>query len=135
LGDRLNQLGDPNSGSCLLPAQGWDNRTGTHGELLVQHGSFSVSAARSIRQHGGNSLAGPAFQQWNLSARKMIPVDERMSLQFRAELNIFNNVNFRLPANHLSSSNFGQIQAAQPGARSAVRVETSFLEIFPNRGA
>ena len=45
----------------------------------------------------------------------MIPVDERMSLQFRAELNIFNNVNFRLPANDLSSSNFGQIQAAQPG--------------------
>ena len=46
----------------------------------------------------------------------MIPVHERMRLQFRAELfNIFNNVNFRLPDNDLSSSNFGQIQAAQPG--------------------
>jgi hypothetical protein len=46
----------------------------------------------------------------------MIPIRERMNLQFRAEFfNIFNNVNFELPNNDISSPNFGQIQTAQPG--------------------
>ena len=63
-----------------------------------------------------NTLLGPAFQQWDFSAIKMIPIRETMNLQFRAEfINIFNNVNFVLPNNDISSQNFGQIQAAQPG--------------------
>jgi hypothetical protein len=46
----------------------------------------------------------------------MIPIRESMNLQFRAEFfNIFNNVNFVLPNNDISSPNFGQIQAAQAG--------------------
>jgi hypothetical protein len=37
-------------------------------------------------------------------------VNQRIGFQFRAEaFNVFNNVNFRLPNNNLSSAQFGQI--------------------------
>ena len=59
---------------------------------------------------------GPAYQQWDFSAIKTIPIHEATSLQFRAEFfNIFNNVNFRLPNNDINSPGFGYIAAAQPG--------------------
>jgi hypothetical protein len=61
-------------------------------------------------------MDGPAFQQWDFSAIKTIPIRETMSLQFRGEIfNIFNNVNFELPNNDINSPGFGQITAAQPG--------------------
>ena len=61
-------------------------------------------------------MNGPAYQQWDFSANKMIPIHESMSLQFRAEFfNIFNKANFLLPNNDFASSNFGKFQAAQPG--------------------
>jgi len=49
-------------------------------------------------------VQGPAFQQWDFSAIKTIPIHESMNLQFRAEIfNIFNNVNFQLPNNDINS--------------------------------
>lgn len=111
---RPNQAGDPNSGSCLL-SSGTTARVHT-ANCWFTTGAFQHAQPGQFGNVGRNTLAGPAFQQWDFSALKTIPVHERASLQFRAELfNLFNNVNFRLPDNDLSSSNFGQIQAAQPG--------------------
>jgi hypothetical protein len=46
----------------------------------------------------------------------MIPIHENVHMQLRAEFfNVLNNVNFVLPNNDISSPNFGQITAAQPG--------------------
>jgi hypothetical protein len=79
-------------------------------------GAFQQAQLGTFGNVGRNTLLGPAFQQWDFSALKMIPIHERLTLQFRAEFfNIFNNVNFRLPDNDINSPNFGQIQAAQPG--------------------
>ena len=107
---RPNIVGDPNVGTCpngsaVRTPQCWFN---TNAFQHAQTGAFG--------DVGRNTMDGPAFQQWDFSAIKNIPVHERMNLQFRAEFfNIFNNVNFELPDNDINSPNFGQIVAAQPG--------------------
>jgi hypothetical protein len=110
---RPNRVGDPNSGSCV--------RNGVSAAVHTANcwfntGAFQPAAPGQFGNVGRNTLSGPAFQQWDFSALKTIPIHEGMNLQFRAEFfNIFNNVNFRLPNNDISSSDFGVIQAAQPG--------------------
>jgi Carboxypeptidase regulatory-like domain/TonB dependent receptor len=107
---RPNIVGDPNSGACpggipVRTAACWFNTN-----------AFAHAATGQFGDVGRNTLDGPAFQQWDFSAIKTIPIRERMSVQFRAEVfNIFNNVNFELPNNDINSPGFGQIVAAQPG--------------------
>ncbi len=108
---RPNQVGNPNSGVCA--SDGAAVRTAG---CWFNTGAFQQAQLGTFGNVGRNTLLGPAFQQWDFSALKMIPIHERLTLQFRAEFfNIFNNVNFRLPDNDINSPNFGQIQAAQPG--------------------
>jgi hypothetical protein len=107
---RPNIVGDPNSGTCpggipVRTAACWFNTN-----------AFAHAATGQFGDVGRNTMDGPAFQQWDFSAIKTIPIRERMSVQFRAEMfNIFNNVNFELPNNDINSPGFGQIVAAQPG--------------------
>jgi Carboxypeptidase regulatory-like domain len=108
---RPNLVGNPDSGAC--PISGAEVRTP---QCWFNTGAFQQAQAGQFGNVGRNTLKGPAFQQWDFSAVKMIPIRESMNLQFRAEFfNIFNNVNFVLPNNDISSPNFGQIQAAQAG--------------------
>ncbi len=64
---------------------------------------------------GRNTFRGPGFHNFDLSLIKNTPIGsssnpERAVLQFRAEFfNIFNLVNFGLPANIVSGPGFGQI--------------------------
>jgi hypothetical protein len=111
---RPNQVGDPNSGSCA--------RNGVTSPVRTANCWFNTAAFQQAQPGqfgnvGRNTLNGPAFQQWDFSALKMIPIKENLTLQFRAEFfNIFNNVNFRLPDNDINNTqNFGLIEAAQPG--------------------
>ncbi len=107
---RPNIVGNPNVGACpggtpVRTPQCWFNT-----------GAFQHAGIGQFGDVGRNTMDGPAFQQWDFSAIKNIPVRERMNLQFRAEIfNIFNNVNFELPNNDINSPGFGQIVAAQPG--------------------
>jgi Carboxypeptidase regulatory-like domain/TonB dependent receptor len=107
---RPNIVGNPNTGACpggtaVRSPQCWFNT-----------GAFQHAATGQFGDVGRNTMKGPAFQQWDFSAIKTIPIRETMSLQFRGEIfNIFNNVNFELPNNDINSPGFGQIQAAQPG--------------------
>src|SRR5208283_4778205 len=105
---RPNLVGNPNTGTC---PGGAEVRTP---QCWFNTGAFQQAQTGQFGNVGRNTLDGPAFQQWDFSAIKMIPIRESMNLQFRAEFfNIFNNVNFVLPNNDISSPNFGQIQAAQ----------------------
>jgi hypothetical protein len=107
---RPNIVGNPNVGSCgpgepVRTAQCWFNTN-----------AFAHAAIGTFGDVGRNTMDGPAFQEWDFSAIKTIPIHESMSLQFRGEIfNIFNNVNFELPNNDINSPGFGQITAAQPG--------------------
>jgi carboxypeptidase family protein len=108
---RPNIVGDPNSATCA--GNGATVRTP---ECWFNTGAFQHTQPGTFGNVGRNTLQGPAFQQWDFSAMKMIPIHENVNLQFRAEFfNIFNNVNFVLPNNDISSPNFGYITAAQPG--------------------
>jgi hypothetical protein len=110
---RPNIASDPDSGSCQPSGASVPVRTAG---CWFNTGAFQQAQPGQFGTVGRNTLKGPAFQQWDFSAIKTIPIHEAMSLQFRAEFfNIFNNVNFRLPDNDINSPNFGQIQAAQPG--------------------
>jgi Carboxypeptidase regulatory-like domain/TonB dependent receptor len=107
---RPNIVGNPNTGAC---PGGIAVRTP---ECWFNTGAFQHAAIGQFGDVGRNTMDGPAFQQWDFSAIKNIPIRERMNLQFRAEIfNIFNNVNFQLPNNDINSPGFGQIEAAQPG--------------------
>jgi Carboxypeptidase regulatory-like domain/TonB dependent receptor len=111
---RPNQIGDPNTGSCIR-ASGPAVPVRT-ANCWFNIGAFATPASGQFGNLGRNTLKGPAYQQWDFSALKTIPIHERLNLQFRAEFfNIFNNVNFSLPNNDSNSTNFGQIQSAQPG--------------------
>ncbi len=57
-----------------------------------------------------NYLRGPGFWLLDFSVIKSFSIDERRSVQFRAEFfNVFNNVNFSNPNNNLESGTFGVI--------------------------
>jgi hypothetical protein len=122
---RPNQVGNPNTGTCTL-------QNGTIAQVRTPLCWFNTGAFQGAQQGqfgnvGRNTLDGPAFQQWDFSALKIIPIRESMTLQFRAELfNIFNNVNFELPDNDINSPNFGAIQAAQPGRIVQLALKLSF---------
>jgi hypothetical protein len=113
---RPNLVGNPNSGSCVRPHEA---SAPVHtANCWFNFSAFASAQSGQFGNVGRNTLDGPAFQEWDFSALKNIPIRESMSLQFRAELfNIFNNVNFRLPNNDLNSgpNNVGKIAAAQPG--------------------
>jgi Carboxypeptidase regulatory-like domain/TonB dependent receptor len=118
---RPNIVGNPNTGNCpgggaVRTAQCWFNT-----------GAFQHAQPGQFGDVGRNTMDGPAFQQWDFSAIKTIPIHESMSLQLRGEIfNIFNNVNFELPNNDINSPGFGQIESAQPGRIVQLAVKFSF---------
>jgi hypothetical protein len=118
---RPNIVGNPNTGSC---PGGGNVRTP---ECWFNKSAFQQAAEGQFGDVGRNTMKGPAYQQWDFSAIKNIPIHETLNLQFRAEIfNIFNNVNFELPNNDISSPNFAQIVAAQPGRIVQLALKLTF---------
>jgi len=72
---------------------------------------------------GRNSFRGPALRNFDMALIKDTPIlsgakGERASLQFRAEFfNVFNLVNFGLPANILLGPGFGEISRTANNSR------------------
>ncbi len=67
---------------------------------------------------GRNIIVGPKQINTDLSIMKNIPVTESQRVEFRAEFfNLFNNVNWQIPVNTVTSYNFGQIVATTTGPR------------------
>jgi hypothetical protein len=62
---------------------------------------------------GRNTFSGPGFADTDFSLFKKIPMGERFSLQFRAEIfNLFNHTNLYPPVANLSDASFGLTQQA-----------------------
>jgi hypothetical protein len=121
---RPNQVGNPDTGSC--DRQGVVTPLRTAG-CWFNIGAFQQTQPGEFGNVGRNTLKGPAYQQWDFSAIKTIPIHEAINLQFRAEFfNIFNNVNFNLPNNDINSPNFGLIQTAQNGRIVQLALKLSF---------
>ena len=80
---------------------------------------FNRDAFRSETLGGvGNSnrrfFHGPGFNNWDFGLHKVTKINERMSLQFRAEFfNAFNHAKFNNPGGNFSSSSFGVVRSAK----------------------
>ena len=112
--DRPDQAGRPDLSTSRTVREdyfgrGADNASffsipiGVPGGTGPNHGRFGTL--------GRNAFRGPAFHNFDLSLVKETPLaHEAMKLQFRAEFfNVFNLVNFGLPANIVLGPGFGQI--------------------------
>jgi Carboxypeptidase regulatory-like domain len=77
--------------------------------------AYQVPAFGRLGGSGRNSLRGPEYKDVDLAVMKNFELLERLHLQFRSEFfNFFNHTNFENPTTVFSSSDFGQILAANP---------------------
>jgi hypothetical protein len=103
--NRPNVVGNPNSGPRT--AAQWFNVNAF--QRINQDPNSPVEQFGNERR---NSLVGPRYVNWDVSAFKNIRLTETKELQFRGELfNLLNHTNFRLPVSDIESSTFGQIQS------------------------
>ena len=80
------------------PSQQWINP-----QAFQPRGGFIAFMPRNL-------IEMPATLYWNLSVTKKTRVNERVTLQFRAEsFNFLNHPNFKTVQTNFSSSNFGQL--------------------------
>ncbi len=92
---------------------------GTSGSLFdrlngyIHSSAFTTSSALTF----GNaprtlSLRGPAYENWDISLFKNVPIRDRVTVQFRAQaFNTFNTPWFAGPNTAFGSGNFGKITA------------------------
>ena len=90
----------------------------SHGEMVARYFDTSKFTPNAIGTFGNspkNMLRGPGYFNTDVALLKVTKVS-RADVQFRAEaFNVFNNVNFNLPNNNVSSAQFGRITSALDG--------------------
>jgi hypothetical protein len=118
--DRPNQIGTPH----LSTAGGAGRAREDYFGLGANNGSYFSIPDGSFGTLGRNTFRGPAFYDFDFSIIKDTPVGSRASggelfdVQFRSEFfNLFNIVDFGLPANTLSGSGFGEISKTAGSSR------------------
>jgi hypothetical protein len=80
--------------------------------------AFAMPAFGTFGNAGRNILTGPGYQNASVSLVKNTRVNERASVQFRAEaFNLLNRTNFNLPDIFFGSPTFGKIASAQAPRR------------------
>jgi hypothetical protein len=103
---RPDEVSDPNAGAHTLDQ--WMSRSAfLRLNPVTQAGQFGNA--------GRNTVRGPGFMDFDVSAMKNFRITEATTLQFRAEsFNVANHPNFGLPVADISSANFGRITQAGP---------------------
>ena len=77
--------------------------------------------------HPWYSSAGSDFNT-DFGLLKTTRVNQRVGVQFRAEaFNVFNNVNFQLPNNNVSSAQFGQITAVIDDSQRIIQLGVKLI--------
>ena len=117
-GSRPDVLADPNSGPRTV-------------EQWLSRSAFRrldpVAGAGRFGNAGRNIARGPGLANVDFSLLKLFPIQERTTLQFRAEcFNILNHANFSVPVSDLNSANFGRILEAGSPRLFQVAVKVTF---------
>lgn len=99
--DRVNVVGDPNSGV---------NRSLTNGYVQwFNPAAFALPTPGTFGNEKRNQFYGPAFADVDLSVFKTTRITERVAAQFRVEMfNIFNRTNLSGPGTTFTSSSLGR---------------------------
>ena len=83
--------------SPWLPGVDWPNPRYNTAAYAIDP-NYNGTPGQFNGDTGRNALRGPAFFQWDFSVMKNFPINERMKVQFRADLfNILNHPNFAGP--------------------------------------
>jgi len=103
--DRPDLVGNPN-------LSGGRSR-GQEIQEFFNTSAFVPNAIGQFGNSGRNILSAPGYADVDFGLFKVIPIVERVRLQFRAEaFNLFNRPNFNAPVSSLNSPAFGKIQTA-----------------------
>ena len=114
---RPDRVADPNAGAPRTTAQ-WFN---TKAFAAVPTGQIRPGNAAAT------TVAGPGYQQWDLSLFRAVKVRENMLLQIRGEtFNLLNHVNFTSVATSFGDANFGQVLAAREPRRIQIGLKLIF---------
>ncbi len=93
---------------------------------MVQPRVLHSIGVRHHRKSGKGQIVGPGYLDTDFGVLKNTRINERFSLQFRAELfNIFNNVNFGLPTG--AAFNAGSVSTAYQATPSATGNEITSI--------
>jgi hypothetical protein len=102
-----------------------------HSEMIAKFfdtSKFTVNQIGTYGNTGQNILRGPRYFNTDFGLLKVTQVAQGMEVQFRAEtFNLFNNVNFRLPNNNVSSAQFGQITQVVEDSQRIVQFGVKFI--------
>jgi hypothetical protein len=115
--DRPDQIGQPQLSTARKVREDYFGLGANNASYFsIPNGSFGTL--------GRNTFRGPAFYDFDFSLIKDTPVGTRASggelfdVQFRSEFfNLFNIVDFGLPANTLTGSGFGEISKTAGSSR------------------
>ncbi len=89
--------------------------------------AFALPNAGTFGNLGRNAIIGPGLNNWDISAQKFFAVNERVKLQFRAEMfNAPNHVSFYSVATQFGASNFGQVTSAYPPRTFQLALKLAF---------
>jgi hypothetical protein len=103
----------------------------SHAEMIAKFfdtSKFTVNQIGTYGNTGQNILRGPRYFNTDFGLLKVTQVAPGMEVQFRAEtFNLFNNVNFRLPNNNVSSAQFGQITQVVEDSQRIVQFGVKFI--------
>lgn len=87
----------------------WISDPNVAGRRRINKSAFSVPTGANQGNLGRNTLIGFGATQLDLALRRKFTLQERVSLQIRAEFfNIFNHPNFGPPTTYMTSPFFGQ---------------------------
>ena len=76
----------------------------------INPAAFSSPASGTFGNLGRNAFRAPRITQLDLGLSKYVPVAERLSIRFRADVfNVFNRAQYGAPAADVSRTNFGTI--------------------------
>jgi hypothetical protein len=114
---RANYTGQPVFGPGTQTTSAWFNPA-----------AFSTPAAYTFGNLGRNTVYGPGLQTLDLALMRVFPVNERLSMEFRAEaFNSLNHSNYGTPNRFVNTAQFGTItEASTPGRVFQLSARLSF---------
>jgi hypothetical protein len=88
---------------------------------------FSLEDLGTFGNSNRRFFSGPGINNWDMALRKIVPIHEQYSLEFRAEFfNLINHAQFNNPSGNQSSASFGQVTSARDPRIGQVAMRFAF---------